>query len=136
MSIELGKASIDIGIVVRDGDAAMKFYRDTLGLEHVADTPFPGGGGTMHRLMCGTTLVKIVERDEAPEKADNTGGPYGASGIRYWTITIKDLDGMTEKFRAAGYNVPVEPKEVRPGVRISMIEDPDGNWLELLEDKS
>ena len=32
MSIELAKDSIDIGIVVRDGDAAMKFYRDTLGL--------------------------------------------------------------------------------------------------------
>ncbi len=30
MSIELVKDSIDIGIVVRDGDAAMKFYRDTL----------------------------------------------------------------------------------------------------------
>ncbi|MBT3533595.1 MAG: VOC family protein [Rhodospirillaceae bacterium] len=135
MSIELGKTSIDIGIVVRDGDAAMKFYRDTLGLEHVADTPFPGGG-TMHRLMCGTTLVKIVEKDETPEKADNTGGPYAASGIRYWTITIQDLNAMTEKFRAAGYTVAVEPKEVRPGVQISMIEDPDGNWLELLEDKS
>ena len=135
MSIELGKDSIDIGIVVRDGDAAMKFYRDTLGLEHVADTPMPGGG-TMHRLMCSTTLVKIVERDEAPEKADNPGGPGGASGIRYWTITVKDLDGMTEKFAAAGYTIAWSPREVRPGVRICMIEDPDGNWLELLEDKN
>jgi len=135
MSIELAKDSIDIGIVVRDGDAAMKFYRDTLGLEHIADTPMPGGG-TMHRLMCGTTLVKIVERDEPPEKADNLGGPGGASGIRYWTITIHDLDAMTAKFSDAGYTVPVAPREVRPGVRISMIEDPDGNWLELLEDRN
>ena len=135
MSIELAKDSIDIGIVVRDGDAAMKFYRDTLGLEHIADTPMPGGG-TMHRLMCGTTLVKIVERDEPPEKADNPGGPGGASGIRYWTITIHDLDAMTAKFSDAGYTVPVAPREVRPGVRISMIEDPDGNWLELLEDRN
>jgi predicted enzyme related to lactoylglutathione lyase len=135
MSIELAKDSIDIGIVVRDGDAAMKFYRDTLGLEHIADTPMPGGG-TMHRLMCGTTLVKIVERDKPPEKADNPGGPGGASGIRYWTITIHDLDAMTAKFSDAGYTVPVAPREVRPGVRISMIEDPDGNWLELLEDRN
>ena len=126
MGIELAKDSIDIGIVVRDGDGAMKFYRDT---------PMPGGG-TMHRLMCGTTLVKIVERDEPPEKADNQGGPGGASGIRYWTITVKDLDAMTAKFSDAGYTVPVAPREVRPGVRISMIEDSDGNWLELLEDKN
>ena len=106
-----------------------------LGLEHIADTPMPGGG-TMHRLMCGTTLVKIVERDEPPEKADNPGGPGGASGIRYWTITVKDLDAMTAKFSDAGYAVPVAPREVCPGVRISMIEDPDGNWLELLEDRN
>ena len=74
MSIELGKDSIDIGIVVRDGAAALRFYRDTLGLEHVADTPATGGG-TMHRLMCGSTLVKIVSHDAVPEKSDNPGGP-------------------------------------------------------------
>ena len=135
MAIELGKDSIDIGIVVRDGEAALKFYRDTLGLEHVADTPAVGGG-TMHRLMCGTTLVKVIKHDNVPEKADNTGGPRGASGIRYWTITVKDLDGMTEKCRSAGYTVAIEPREVRPGVRISMIEDPDGNWVELLENSA
>lgn len=135
MAIELGKDSIDIGIVVRDGAAALKFYRDTLGLEHVADTP-ANGGGTMHRLLCGTTLVKVVAHDNVPAKKDNPGGPRGASGIRYWTITVKDLVGMTEKCRAAGYTVAVEPREVRPGTSISMIEDPDGNWVELLENKA
>ncbi|MFT5390369.1 MAG: catechol 2,3-dioxygenase-like lactoylglutathione lyase family enzyme [Gammaproteobacteria bacterium] len=132
MSIELGKDSIDIGIVVRDGEAALRFYRDTLGLEHVADTPATGGG-TMHRLMCGNTLVKIVSHDNVPAKADHPGGPRGASGIRYWTITVKDLEAMTDKCRTAGYTIAVEPREVRPGTSISMIEDPDGNWVELLQ---
>lgn len=132
MTIQLAKDSIDIGIVVRDGAAALEFYRDTLGLEHVADTPATGGG-TMHRLMCGTTLVKVVSHDNVPEKADNPGGPRGASGIRYWTISLSNLDEMTEKCRTAGYVVAVEPREVRPGTRISMIEDPDGNWVEFLE---
>ena len=132
MSIELGKDSIDIGIVVRDGEAALKFYRDTLGFEHIADTP-AGGGGTMHRLMCGTTLVKVVSPANVPEQADHRGGPGGATGIRYWTITIKNLDALTEKCRVAGYAVAVEPREIRPGVRIAMVEDPDGNWVEFLE---
>lgn len=134
MSIELGKDSIDVGIVVRDAEAALKFYRDTLGFEHVADTPV--GGGMMHRLMCGTTLVKIVKHDVVPENRDHGGGPAGATGIRYWTITIRDLDTLTDKCRTAGYKVAVEPRDVRPGVRISMIEDPDGNWVELLENNS
>jgi predicted enzyme related to lactoylglutathione lyase len=46
------------------------------------------------------------------------------------------LIAMTEKCRSAGYTVAVEPKDVRPGVRISMIEDPDGNWIELLENNA
>lgn len=134
MTIEAGKDSIDIGIVVRDIDAALKFYRDTLGLEYAAE--MPAGGGRMHRLMCGTTVVKLVIHDTLPEESDNIGGPLGGSGIRYWTITIKDLQAMTDKCRNAGYKVAVEPRDVRPGVRISMIEDPEGNWVEFLENSA
>ncbi|NKB57455.1 MAG: hypothetical protein GKS00_14110 [Alphaproteobacteria bacterium] len=134
MNIELGKESIDIGIVVRDLDAALKFYRDTLGLEYAAE--MPAGGGRMHRLMCGTTVVKIVIHDTLPAKSDNGGGPLGASGIRYWTISVKDLAAITDKCRDAGYTVAVEPRDVRPGVRISMVEDPDGNWVEFLENNA
>ena len=134
MSIELGKDSIDLGIVVKNADTALKFYRDTLGFEHVADTPV--AGGTMHRLMCGPTLVKIVKHDVESENADHTGGPGGATGIRYWTITVPDLEAITNKCRSAGYTVAVEPRDVRPGVRISMVEDPDGNWVEFLENNA
>jgi len=59
MTIDVTKESIDIGIVVRDAEAALGFYRDTLGFEDTGTTPVPGGG-TMYRLLCGTTLVKLV----------------------------------------------------------------------------
>jgi catechol 2,3-dioxygenase-like lactoylglutathione lyase family enzyme len=134
MAIELGKDSIDIGIVVRDSETALKFYRDTLGFEHVTDMQM--GTSTMHRLMCGTTLVKLVKHDVVSENADHKGGPGGATGIRYWTITVPDLEAITDKCRSAGYTVAVEPRDVRPGVRISMVEDPDGNWVEFLENNA
>ena len=134
MTISLSKDSIDIGIVVRDGEAALRFYRDTLGLEHIADTP-AGNNGTMHRLMCGTTLVKVIEYPEPPEAANPIGGIPAASGYRYWTISVPNLDEMAKRCGDAGYTVAVEPREVRPGVRIAMIEDPDGNWVELLESR-
>jgi catechol 2,3-dioxygenase-like lactoylglutathione lyase family enzyme len=134
MTIELSKDSIDLGIVVRDGEAALRFYRDTLGLEHIADTP-SGNNGTMHRLMCGTSLIKVIEYPSPPDAANPIGGIPAASGYRYWTISVQDLDATTERCRSAGYTVAVEPREIRPGVRISMIEDPDGNWVELLEQR-
>ena len=135
MGVQLTKDSIDIGIIVEDGERSLKFYRDLLGLEHTADTPMPGGGGTMHRLMCGTTLVKLVAYDDVPEAKAAPGGLRGATGYRYWTISVSNIDEVTEEAKAAGYEVPTGPVEIREGVRIAMIIDPDGNWVELLEAK-
>lgn len=131
--MQLTKDSIDLGIVVNDGQAALKFYRDTLGLEHVADTPMPGGGGTMHRVMCGTTLLKLVALDKTPEAKAPPGGIQGATGIRYFTISVADVADVANGCEAAGYKVVVKPREIRPGVSIAIVEDPDGNWVEFLQ---
>lgn len=133
MTIALTKDSIDIGIVVKDADAALAFYRDTLGFEDTGSMPMPGGGGTMYRLLCGTTLVKVVAPSaELPAMAP-PGGIQGGYGYRYWTISVSNLDEITQRCATAGRTVVVEPREIRPGVRISMVEDPDGNWVEFLE---
>ena len=132
--INLAKDSIDLGIVVADGEKALAFYRDTLGFEHVADTPRPGGG-TMHRLMCGTSMIKVISGADAPAKAP-PGGINGGFGYRYWTISVTNLAEIAAVCEKAGYNVPVQPREIRPGVSIAMVEDPDGNWVEFLQSDS
>ena len=40
---------------------------------------------------------------------------------------------QTEKIAEAGHKVLLGPKVIREGITIAMVEDPDGNWLELLE---
>lgn len=132
MGVALTKDSIDLGIVVRDADASLAFYRDTLGLDYQGEMPMPGGA-VMHRLLAGTSLVKLVSHGETPAASAPPGGIGGASGYRYWTMTVSNLDETTAACEEAGYNVPVSPREIRPGIKISMIEDPDGNWVELLE---
>jgi len=132
LAIELTKQGIDLGIVTADGDAALKFYRDTLGFRQEPDTPFPAGG-TMHRLWCGDSLIKIVVPDRPPEARPAGGGPMGATGYRYWTISVSNLAQLVDDCRARGYRVRVDPTEVRPGVTIAMVEDPDGNWVEFLQ---
>ena len=132
MGAALAKDSIDLGIVVNDGQKALAFYRDTLGLEHVADTPMPGGG-TMHRVMCGTTLLKLVHLDSAPPAAAAPGGIRGATGYRYFTISVSNVDALADECAAAGYNVLVPARDLRPGIRIAIVEDPDGNNVEFLQ---
>ena len=132
MSIDLAKDSIDLGIVTRNPEPMLGFYRDLLGLDYQAETPMPGGG-SMHRLLCGTSLIKLVTPGNLGDAEAPPGGLAGASGYRYWTISVSNLDALAAACAEAGAPVHIEPVEIRPGVRIAMVGDPDGNWVEFIE---
>jgi glyoxylase I family protein len=132
MSVDVKKAAIDIGIVTKDIDAMMTFYGDTLGLEFEGAIPMPGGG-TMNRFKVGDSVIKVIELDPAAPAEAAPGGIRGASGYRYWTITVGNLQACVQKAADAGARIVVAEKVVREGVTIAIIADPDGNWVELLE---
>ena len=133
MGVQLTKDSIDLGIVIRDADRSLAFYRDTLGFVDAGSNPMPGGGGTMYRLMCGTSLIKLVHPSNEPTAAAAPGGIPGAYGYRYWTISVSNLAEITDACAAAGAKVVVPAREIRAGISISIVEDPDGNWVEFLQ---
>ena len=67
------------------------------GLEHVGDMPMPiGGGGTMHRVQCGDSLLKLVAFDETPPAA--APGGISADELRQfaylagYSSLVKSLD--------------------------------------------
>lgn len=132
MGMRIVKDSIDLGIVTTNGPAMVGFYRDVLGLRPDGELKLPFG--TMHRLLCGTTVVKLVVPDKAPPAKPAPGGLAGATGYRYWTVTVSNLDEVVAAAQAAGRAVPIKRTKVREGVEIAMLEDPDGNWVELLEE--
>ena len=137
MGVSLRKDSIDLGIVITESGRSLAFYRDLLGFEHEGDIPMPiGGGGTMHRLRCGSTLIKLVKLDDVPEARPARGGIAGATGYRYFTMIVENLAEITHAVKDAGYKVRIDTTEIRPGVSISMVEDPDGNWVEFVEDSN
>ena len=122
---------IQTGIVVSDVEKSLAFYRDLLGFEFKGEMQMPGGG-TMNRLLCGTTLIKLVSAPATAVTAAG-GGITGACGYRYFTITVSNLVEITEAVAAAGYKVTVSPRELRPGISISIVEDPDANLVEFLQ---
>lgn len=132
MPVALQKDSIDLGIVAVNGAAMVGFYRDLLGFVEEPSTAFPMGG-VMHRLRCGTSLIKVVVPDTAPENLPPPGPITNASGLRYWTMTVNNLEQLLSDCEQAGHRIVVPKREVRPGVTIGMVEDPDGNWVEFLE---
>ena len=130
MGVNLTKDSIDLGIVTTNSEAMIGFYRDVLGFDDEGEMPMPGG--SMQRLRCGTTLVKLVAPKRQPPAEAAPGGIQGATGYRYFTISVSNLEEITESCQGAGRNVVVPVTELRPGIRIAIVEDPDGNWVEFL----
>lgn len=131
MTIQLSKDAIDIGIVTNDLAAATAFYRDLLGLEELGDQSMPGG--LMRRLACGSSTIKLVLPKRPPSAVVPPGGIHNATGYRYWTISVRNLEALVAECEAAGVKIAIPITMTRPGVTIAIVEDPDGNWVELLE---
>lgn len=132
MAMKLTKDSIDLGIVTTEPEKMLAFYRDTIGLEMKGEMPM-ARGGKMYRLMCGTSMVKIVTNGQAPAAKSAPGGIPASTGYRYFTISVPSVAECIERCSAAGAKVCIPEKEIRPGVVMGMVEDPDGNWVEFLQ---
>ena len=123
------KDSLDLGIVTSDIKASLNFYQNILGLEFVGITPV--WFGTMHRLRFGTSDFKLIEPTTVPPKG--TIGLEKQLGFRYVTFVITNLSEICAELKSKGIEFTLTEREIRPGVRIAMVKDPDGNIVEFVE---
>ena len=132
MARTITKAGFDVGLVTKNGDAMLEFYRDVVGLEFEATLALEASGiARMDRLLCNDSVLKLVTpTTDVP--AGPGGGIAGCTGLRYVTITVDDVYAAAADCEAAGAPVVWPPLERRPGVTIAMVEDPDGNWVEFI----
>ncbi|WCB93432.1 hypothetical protein DSM104299_02145 [Baekduia alba] len=121
-----------------DADAALGFYRDTLGFEVRNDVGYDGmrwitvgpAGGS------GTTIVLHppaadpgITDDERRTIAEMMAkGTYGII-----TLATADLDGVFEQLQGRGAEVVQEPTDQPYGVRDCAFRDPAGNLIRINE---
>ena len=114
-----GVIQIAVVMGVRSLSEHRRFYGDILGF---AEQPWSGGAA----FRLGDSLV-ILEEDAAA-----TVDPVReARGWRYITLQIADIDAVHEGLRSRGVREGLAPITLGDVARISMILDPDGNWIEL-----
>ncbi|MER7441908.1 VOC family protein [Micromonospora avicenniae] len=121
-----------------DPDAALAFYRDTLGFEVRNDV----GYGGMRWLTVGPvkqpgTSIVLHPPAADPGITDDerrtileliAKGSYGAV-----TLASDDLDEVFERLVASGAEVVQEPTEQPYGVRDCAFRDPTGNLIRINE---
>ena len=119
----------EIGLVSADR-TVVDFLADVFGLEELP--PAEHSVGTLHRLRSPGAVIKVMVPRELPKSAD--GEPFLAvKGIRYLSMWINDLDGVLGRCTARGGSLLFGPFEHEPGLRLAVIEDPDGNTIEVIE---
>jgi len=112
-------SQIGIRLAVSNLDAHRTFYTRVLGLPEEVRAV-----GVAFR--AGETLIIMEEQSDAPLNSGRQG-----TGWRYITFQVFKLDEVHARILAAGGREGLAPTTLGTTARISMILDPDGNWIEL-----
>jgi predicted enzyme related to lactoylglutathione lyase len=116
----LGVQKIGIRMVARDLEAHRNFYAKALDLK---EEKIEGVGAAFR---AGDSIILVDQDASAPSDAQ-----MGGYGWRYITFQIYKVDEEHAHALANGARQGSAPRTLGETARISMIRDPDGNWIEL-----
>ena len=110
--------------------AAMReFYGEVLGLPVLPETAL--GGGQMIRYPLGLSEVKLFPVMPSPA---NTAAVNAAIGVRLLTFFYADQAALTQRFAARSLAAPrfVTGTSHAGATAAALVQDPDGEWVELV----
>ena len=148
--------TIDVGCVVSNIDASVKFYTEAIGFKIAGGFKVPSDFAKSAGLTAGKELdIKVLtlggaEGEEATKlklmQVKGSGGKADQThidstlGFSYITVFIKDTDKALARLKKAGVKPiakgPVTlPKNLDPSLSLTIVRDPDGNFVELIGSK-
>ena len=121
-----------VTLVVDDYDRAIRFYRDVLGLELVADTPLGNGKRWVAVAGASGTRLLLAQADGESQTAaigNQTGGRVG------FFLETDDFERDHARLVAAGVRFLEAPRHEAYG-SVAVFEDLYGNKWDLIEPKA
>ncbi|HWL91919.1 MAG TPA: VOC family protein [Phycisphaerae bacterium] len=120
-----GFSSITPHLVVKDGPAAIEFYKKAFGAEEIMRMPGPDGKGLMHgEIKIGNAMVMLAgEFPGAPTQAPTSLNGTTVAVMIYSTNT----DAAFEKATKAGATPVMPPMDMFWGDRFAQVKDPFGH---------
>jgi lactoylglutathione lyase len=133
VTVELGRPVLNVGIVTVNLDRMSRFYSGFFGFKALREIVIPGAGA-VHRFVAGDSMLRLMVPEEQPQHDGAAGEFLSATGYRYMTLSVNDIETAAREAAEYGGEVTYGPAEFAPGVKIAQLRDPDGNWIELLQE--
>ncbi len=146
--------TIDLGCVVKDIDASVKFYTEAIGFKVAGGFKVGGDFAKKSGLTDSKPLdIKVLTLGEGEGatklklmQVEGSGGKFknkhidSKLGFSYITISIKSTDAALKRLAKAGVKPiakgPVAlPENLDPSLALTIVRDPDGNFVELVGPK-
>jgi catechol 2,3-dioxygenase-like lactoylglutathione lyase family enzyme len=132
------------GFVVHDRDTSVAFYRDVVGLNVISEYERIGPGidqvigyEKAHLKSAildlgGGHILEIIQYLRPPSDGRPTN-ERSTIGSTHLAFLVDDIQAVYKKLSEGGATVLNPPAELAPGRTACYLQDPDGNWLELME---
>ena len=142
-------AIADIGIVVQDLEKSAKFYTEILGMKEVQGFSVPAEKAARFGLTDNQpatirvfvldqakgpkTKFKLMSFPKAPGKMQDQKFIHSSIGVSYLTLFVTDMTQALERLKKAEVKILGEtPSDLGGKTFITVFQDPDGNFIELI----
>ncbi|MBV8144948.1 MAG: VOC family protein [Gammaproteobacteria bacterium] len=136
-----------VGISVANLERSIAFYRDLLGLQVIQQVPMRGANydaimglkgtdGRIAVLRTGNFEIELLEFQRPPSRPAQ---PHHVSdqGISHFAVHVEDIPGLHARLIAAGVRVHSAPVYFASCATTAVYFcDPDGNYIEMIEEKA
>lgn len=112
-----------------DPDATAAWYERMFGAEVIKSVMSNGLERTDMRL--GGVMMFIAKVADEASLAEKAEGSY--VGLDHIGLRVNRIDDVVAELEAKGAEFTVEPKTIRPGVRIAFLRGPQNVLIELLD---
>ena len=113
----------------RDVKKTAEYYHQVFGAKILESIQSDGKPRTDLDLNGLTIFIAPVSPDAAIPSAPTE--PY--VGLDHFGLRVENMDEAVAELKRRGASLKVEPRTIRPGVRIAFVEAPDNVRIELLE---
>ncbi len=133
------------GFVVKDLDKSLAFYTEVVGLQ--LNSRGESEGGVIGQIVGyddshlklaslrigaeGGHVLELIEYVKPPS-ADRPTEERAVLGASHLAFNVTDMEGTFQRLLDAGATKLNPPVEVREGRMACYLQDPDGNWIELV----